>query len=203
MILNKAKTVKWLWHTSFLWSFSAPSLQPDRIRHHHRIKIGSSSCKGAVRAIKAQATPALSFPHNSWCGRSNNSTEWFKKQHFLVHSALLSGFCPPSGLWSVPSSTEFHFFALGPSDLDGTPCSSKSSHNSFLHLFFTMLAAPLLWSFFSVVTVVSTTVPKRNREKRDPIQKLYCFYSSLLKTCIIEQTGTLFSKSILGLFVTF
>ena len=105
-----------------------------------------------------------------------------------------------------PSSTDFYFFALGPSDLGctsiGTPCSSKSSHNSFLHLFFTMLA-PLLWSFFSVVTVVSTTVPKRNREKRDPIQKLYCFYSSLLKTCIIEQTGTLFSKSILGLFVTF
>ena len=91
MILNKAKTVKWLWHTSFLWSFSAPSLQPDRIRHHHRIKIGSSSCKGAVRAIKAQATPALSFPHNSWCGRSNNSTECFKKQQFLVYFHSIIG----------------------------------------------------------------------------------------------------------------
>ena len=91
MILNKAKTVKWLWHTSFLWSFSAPSLQPDRIRHHHRIKIGSSSCKGAVRAIKAQATPALSFPHNSWCGRSNNSTECFKKQQFLVYFHIIIG----------------------------------------------------------------------------------------------------------------
>jgi len=62
--------------------------------------------------------------------------------------------------------------------LKKTPCSSKSSHNSFLHLFFTMLLSSFA---FSVVTVVSTTVPKRNREKRDPIQKLYCFYSSLKK----------------------
>ena len=132
----------------------------------------------------------------------------FLKATFFQSISLYNPDLPSIGVFfgRPPISTEFYFFALGPSDLGctlGSPCSSKSSHNSFLHLFFTMLAAPLLWSFFSVVTVVSTTVPKRNREKRDPIQKLYCFYSSLLKTCIIEQTGTLFSKSILGLFVTF
>ena len=48
VILNKAKTMKRLRHTSFLWSFSAFGIR------HHRIKIGSSSCKEAVRAIKAR-----------------------------------------------------------------------------------------------------------------------------------------------------